>query len=465
MVASLSAVALPVYSKQQEFLEATTWLRGLCAGRGCGKTTVACDDILLKAKDGEPYMSVSPTYPDVAITTWPTFEARARTLGVWLRGVWSPIPRAWFRTRDGGKASITFKTAEAPPHGKPGDNLRGPSMAGLWYDEPSVMHHGVFQIGIGILRHRGRMGRCTMTFTPKGRRHWTYGVFYERMGEEDVARSNATLVRAHTLDNPFLPDEFYDSLRGQYTSALAAQELAGEFVDLEGLLFKREWFQLFDRVPRLADRVRYWDKAATPGSGCYTAGILIARDKSGLGWVEDVVRGQWSAHDRDRIICETAADDARKYGNQVLIFIEQEPGSGGKESMQQSIRMLAGFPIRRDVVSRGKRERVMAGEKFPGEAKVVRAQPFAAQAEAGNIRVKRASWTADFLEELTAFPESKHADQVDAASGAWNKLCMMFALGGNMTPTRSDAPEPDPIERYGVQVATNGGRAGGWFKR
>lgn len=452
-------IALPIYDKQEEFLDATAWLRGLVGGRGTGKSTIGALDILLKAKHGEPYMAVSPTFGDVSDVTWPIFEGLAHRLGVWIRGVHSPLPKARFRTQDGGEANIVFRTGEEP------DSLRGPSKAGLWLDEPSVMHHDVFKIGIGVLRHRGRMGRCSLTFTPKGRRHWTYNVFYERVGEIDVARPNTALIQAHTLDNPFLPDEFYESIRSQYTSALAAQELAGEFVDLEGLLFNRGWFKIVDIVPRIADRVRYWDKASVPNSGCYTAGVLMARTSDGIYWIEDVVRGQWSVHVRNNIMLETAREDARKYDNQVLIFAEQEPGSGGKESMQQTIRMMAGFPVRRDLPSRGKRERIVAGDKFPGEAKIVRAQPFAAQAEGGNVRIKAGAYVGDLLDELTAFPESKYVDQVDASSACLNKLALLFGLGGTMVPTRDAAPVPDHRSRYGVQVRSNGGADGGWFAK
>jgi hypothetical protein len=33
-------------------------------------------------------------------------------------------------------------------------------------------------------------------------------------------------------------------------------------------MFRREWFQLVNAAPIDAMRVRYWDRAATPGSGC-----------------------------------------------------------------------------------------------------------------------------------------------------------------------------------------------------
>ena len=86
--------------------------------------------------------------------------------------------------------------------------------------------------------------------------------------------------------------------------------------------------------------------------------------------------------------------------------------------------MLAGFPVYRDLAS-GSAQRNVGGVKLPGQAKITRAQPLAAQAEAGNVRIVKAPWNQEFLSELSAFPESSQADQVDAASAALNRLAAL----------------------------------------
>jgi hypothetical protein len=88
---------------------------------------------------------------------------------------------------------------------------------------------------------------------------------------------------------------------------------------------------------------------------------------------------------------------------------------------------LSGFPVFRDVVS-GTKFKTTGGEKLPGEAKIVRAMPLAAQVEAGNVRVVRGPWNNDYIEELCAFPQWAFADQVDASSGAFNKLAQSEML-------------------------------------
>lgn len=171
-----------------------------------------------------------------------------------------------------------------------------------------------------------------------------------------------------------------------------------------GKVFHRDWFKITDAIP--ADKiltVRYWDKAATVQGGCETAGVKMSKLKDGRYIIEDVVHGQWSAFEREKIIRRTAEND----GHSVKIYIEQEPGSGGKESAQNSIRNLEGYDVRADRVS---------GDK------VLRADPFSAQAEASNVLLFRASWNRDYLDQLHAFPDLKFKDMVDASSGAFNVL-------------------------------------------
>lgn len=135
----------------------------------------------------------------------------------------------------------------------------------------------------------------------------------------------------------------------------------------------------------------------------------MSRTSEGLYYVEHAIRGQWSSGGRNTIIRQIADLDSQQHGGKtgVKIWTEQEPGSSGKESAEYTIRQLAGF--------------VVAAERSTGD-KATRAAPFAAQCEAGNVRVVRADWNREFVDELTLFPNGRHDDQVDAASLAFNKL-------------------------------------------
>lgn len=459
---AISIRPVPIYAKQAEFLNTKEKLSGFVGGRGTGKTWIGAYRVQREARAGDPWMGISPDSGVVSETTFPTFVDVAKETGVFIRQVLSPYPRVWWRTHDGGVADIVFRSAEKP------EKLRGPSKAGVWIDEASVVVRDAFDIAIATLRHKGRMGPCLLTFTPKGRAHWTFGEFFEPVDEVLIGtdgctaegieyiqgrpyrrKHNSRLTHAHTLDNPFLPDEFYAFMRARYSSVMAEQELAGSFVDIAGLMFRREWFLPVDSAPRDARRVRYWDRAATPGAGSYSAGVLLAMDDRGLIYVEDVVRGQWSAFDRNTVIKQTADRDARKYRGEVIIYTEQEGASGGKEVSHQIVNMLVGHPVFIDNVG-GKRERTVAGQKLPGEAKVVRAMGFAGQAEAGNVRLVKGNWNSDYLDELTAFPEYTYSDQVDATSGAFNKLAKV--LHGQTEPATRARIEQSS-ERFGAGLA------------
>jgi predicted phage terminase large subunit-like protein len=215
---------------------------------------------------------------------------------------------------------------------------------------------------------------------PLGRRPGQ-ALWPERFDEVDLARIRATLG-------------------SYYFTSLYQQRPA----PAEGDIFRRSWFSVVDAHPATADRVRYWDKAGTEGGGAHTAGVLMSRVDD-LYHIEDVVRGQWSALEREMVIRQTAEAD----GKSVAVWVEQEPGSGGKESAEATVRNLAGF--------------IVHAERVTGD-KVTRARPFAAQAEAGNVRLVRGGWNAAFLDEAITFPNGKFKDQIDAASGAFNKLAV-----------------------------------------
>lgn len=149
--------------------------------------------------------------------------------------------------------------------------------------------------------------------------------------------------------------------------------------------------------------VRYWDKAGSTDIGAYTVGVKMIRLKNGMFLIEDVKRGQWRSEKRELIIQQTAAVD----GPNCTVVVEQEPGSGGKESVNETIKSLAGFMVFKD---------------RPTGDKATRADPFSVQVNNGNVILRTADWNYAYKEELRSFPYSRHKDQVDASSGAFSFL-------------------------------------------
>ena len=218
--------------------------------------------------------------------------------------------------------------------------------------------------------------------------------------------------------------EELESIKADVGSYVWSAAYVGAPRATEGNRFKRVWFEIVDATPAEAKRVRYWDNAATSESGCYSVGTLLTTAGDGVYFVEDVQRGQWSTDERRRIMRQTAALDRERYETvqqlygTVDIWFEQEPGSSGVDSATDTVRDLAGFPVHADRVT---------------GSKDVRLEPFAAQAEAGNVKLVRGDWNWDWLEEICAVPSGKYRDQADATAGAFNKLAAKVKSGRVVT--------------------------------
>jgi predicted phage terminase large subunit-like protein len=131
----------------------------------------------------------------------------------------------------------------------------------------------------------------------------------------------------------------------------------------------------------------------------------MAQLKNGRFLIMDVVRGQWGTSRREMIIRETVRLD----GPLVPQYIEQEPGSGGKDSAY----------ITKDTLEK------MGNKVFldrPTGDKIYRADPFSVAVNLGYISIFKGSWNDDFLQELEDFPNTDNKDQVDASSAAYTSL-------------------------------------------
>lgn len=203
-------------------------------------------------------------------------------------------------------------------------------------------------------------------------------------------------------------------------------------VPLGGGMFKTDKITVEKQAPRFVDfkrLIRYWDKAGTKkednARAAHTAGVLMGEDTHGRFWVLDVVRGQWESAERERIILQTARGDGQK----VRIKIEQEPGSGGKDSARATMRMLKGF--------------VVYAHRPTGD-KTIRADTFSVQVNMGNVFMKRADWNTEYLSELRFFPNSTFKDQVDASSGAFGDLSgFKRRIGGGTSTSKVDRDRDD----------------------
>lgn len=180
---------------------------------------------------------------------------------------------------------------------------------------------------------------------------------------------------------------------------------------MSGSVFNRAWFRLVDVAPIDTNWVRYYDKAGTSRDenplACYSVGVKMGYSPTTKRYyVGHVWRDQVAEIERERMIRQLAEMDT----SMVTIYVEQEPGSGGKESARNTIiSTLAGFACFADKVK---------GDKY------VRAKPYIGMVQAMNVSLVKGEWNEAYLSELHNYVPngSGYMDQVDASSGAFNKL-------------------------------------------
>ncbi len=227
-------------------------------------------------------MAISPDANVVRETTFPTFLEVVEQTGQLTRYVTSPTPKIWFRTLDGGIANIIFKGAEKP------DKLRGPNKAGVWFDEASVISKkpsklrspavggavvwaksfarspledsalDIRAIFLADRRSPSRKAEWKSALVP-----WPSVCGSRRYSARQVCNSGQSF-RACKLRRANRPQLLVDAGPARTRGGLCRNI---------GLMFRHEFFRFVDEAPRDAVRIRYWDRAATPGGGCYTAGF------------------------------------------------------------------------------------------------------------------------------------------------------------------------------------------------
>src|SRR5699024_7302941 len=164
-----------------------------------------------------------------------------------------------------------------------------------------------------------------------------------------------------------------------------------------------DMIEVIDAPPARMDMVRGWDLAASKHAGDWTAGVKIGIYE-GLTYLVDAVHIQENAHEvMQRIRSVARADECMQ-------SFPQDPGSAGKSVISWIAQNLHG--------------EIFTSSPESG-SKLVRSMPFAAQVNAGNVRMVRGKWNDAVIDELRYFPIGQHDDIVDAISRAYNHLALV----------------------------------------
>ncbi len=251
--------------------------------------------------------------------------------------------------------------------------------------------------------------------------------FNLKTDEERAEPKSVTFIASTVYDNKVLLEKNPQYLANLKAMATVERErlLNGNWKikPAAGLFFKRmQVGDILQSLPADVERwVRAWDLAATSedegGEPAYTAGVLMGKRKNGRYVVADVINKRLEASDVRNIIRLTAAADVSRLGR-CRVRLPQDPGQAGKEQAQSYIKMLAGF----DVCA-----------KQESGSKETRAEPVAAQWQAGNFDVVYGDWNEAYFSQLESFPMSKFKDMVDATSSAFSELENIFDITNLIT--------------------------------
>jgi predicted phage terminase large subunit-like protein len=351
--------------------------------------------------------------------------------GMWLRGTaatWTAATRTW---RFPSGAVLTFGHLE---HRDDKFEYSSTEFQYLGFDELSHFIEDSYTFMLSRLRRK--MGfpvplRARAGTNPGGPgMAWVKQRFLTNGPSEGRPFIPATL-----LDNPHIDAAEYRKALAQLDEVTRAQLEEGRWDVVErGPMFDKEWFVLIDedRIPPGVQWVRYWDLAATKqpvgqDAKPWTAGVKLGF-LDGIYYVGHVKRLQGTPKEVEDAIAECAAMD----GAEVPIRMEQEPGSGGVNTIDHYAR------------------EVLKGFDFDGDKKsidkVAAARPISSAAQKHLVRVVEAEWTAAYTQEFHVFPQRGFAkDQVDATSGAQRHLT---------GPVDPDAAYQDALlKAYGQRAA------------
>lgn len=234
-MSDLQEQGLGLYGDQYRFVYDSRRFTSLIGGVGSGKSIggaakafAASQGVIGNQRIQTPNTGIvtAPTYNVLRDATLPAFIDRFSDYIDRKNSAFSPP----IRLRMINGSEVLFRSANEP------ELLRGPSITWWWGDEAALYVDLVWKIMIGRLRQFGRFGWAWLTTTPRGR-NWIWKRFVERI------TAHYKMYRVRTRDNPFLDPEYIAALEEDYVGDFARQELDGEFISFEGLIYS-----MFDRA-------------------------------------------------------------------------------------------------------------------------------------------------------------------------------------------------------------------------
>ena len=211
--------------------------RAFVSGVGAGKTACGWMSVLEYAfkNPGSFGAIVAPTYPlirDVILKERPN---------------WIPdnLIKSYNKTDKEMKfingSSVIFRSAKDESQI---ELLRGLSLAYSWIDEATILSKLALEVLTARLRQPGYEPKLWMTCTP--RKGWVHDLLKVDPSDEWFCLDNIP-----THSNTFLDEGYVKSLKDLYTGQFYDQEVMGQWVDFEGLIWQCKRMAEADIPPKL----------------------------------------------------------------------------------------------------------------------------------------------------------------------------------------------------------------------
>ena len=190
-----------------------------------------------------------------------------------------------------------------------------------------------------------------------------------------------------------------DALRGIQSSigGRAFESLyQGNPTIAEGQIIKREWWQYFRQLPSFQRKLHSWDTAFKDKTqNDYSVCTVWGEAQNGY-YLLDVWRGRVEFPELKRVAVALYERDIPD----VVIVEDKASGQSLIQELQRNTRIPV-LPVKVDI------------------NKVARANSATPMIEAGRVFLpESAPWLFDYIEELSAFPNAAHDDQVDSTTQA-----------------------------------------------
>lgn len=244
-------------SNQYAFVTDASRFAAYIGGIGSGKTYGGAVKVLPRLAERGYGMIAAPTYPMLRDSTRRTFLTVLDQAG---------IPFELHKSENAITIPSTGHEVICRSLDNP-ETLRGPNLAYAWVDEAALVSDMAWRIVKGRVRD-GDHPQAWITTTPKGR-NW---IWQEWVAEPD---RHHTIYRTRTQENRHLPEDFAESLG--YSGRFAEQELGGEFVAFEGLVYP-----MFDRSQHVAVRdCEDWETVLGVDIGTRNPTAIVTLRRSG----------------------------------------------------------------------------------------------------------------------------------------------------------------------------------------